>query len=801
MWAFLFLLAAALIGIAAMRIFASAILNIAEQMVSGIIVGWMMATTATYAVAAMRRALSRELVVVVTITALAVAMAACLFAIKRDRRAASGGPSMHRAECVSLVLLLAAFLPIYCALFRTRMALVKPDGIYSGGTSVYDMAFHLAISTSFLYGQNFPPIYPLLPPEPLLYPPLPDFLTAVLVAGGMSFHTALCLTGVTLATAITALLYLFASRMLAAGAAPSWHAAGAAVLAAVLFLLNGGLQFAYSVWNAFGHAAESHIEWTNIIADGLLPQRASLFGLPATLLVFGVFAGVWWRWTNESQHSRWSGWQMLAAAGVLTAALPLFHTHSYLAIVIVSGALFVLRPRTAWVAFWAPAILLALPRVLQLAQHASGGGNLRWQPGWLGHSDLSWPLVWLNNAGLPTLLIIPAWLNARREWRRFYLAFVALLVVALLVVVSARDTDNLKLMMYWHVITCVLVAEWLVRLAFAQRQRVLASALVLGCIASGLLALRDETASRTLMSSRAQMDAADFIREHTAPDALFLAAPTLHDPVVGLAGRAVVRGDTAWLWSHGYDFRAREADVKRIYAGAPDAAALLNYYRVDYIYVGDDERRELRADDTAFDVRFPAIYDGAGIKIYDTRAGGGARDGRAHEPQPREFAARLATDPGQPLVAFPQIGYFVYRFYVVSLGRQPRFEEFMRDLSAVGRGVYIGASGWEQQLEQNRRAFLQESSGRLSAQTSAEQLTRAIENPQLYRREYAAAYLLMHYFGYLRRNPEDPPEGSHAGYDFWLAELKRTHDYNAVTRAFLESSEYRSRPIAAELQH
>ena len=75
---------------------------------------------------------------------------------------------------------------------------------------------HLAVSTSFLYGENFPPVYTPMPPAALLYPFLPDFQTALLVALGASFHAALVSTGFALSVAVTGIFYTFALRLLRA---------------------------------------------------------------------------------------------------------------------------------------------------------------------------------------------------------------------------------------------------------------------------------------------------------------------------------------------------------------------------------------------------------------------------------------------------------------------------------------------------------------------------------------------------------------------------------------------------------
>jgi hypothetical protein len=37
--------------------------------------------------------------------------------------------------------------------------------------------------------------------------------------------------------------------------------------------------------------------------------------------------------------------------------------------------------------------------------------------------------------------------------------------------------------------------------------------------------------------------------------------------------------------------------------------------------------------------------------------------------------------------------------------------------------------------------------------------------------EFNAAFVLMQYYGYLRRNPTDPPDGNDSGYQFWLGKL------------------------------
>jgi len=57
------------------------------------------------------------------------------------------------------------------------------------------------------------------------------------------------------------------------------------------------------------------------------------------------------------------------------------------------------------------------------------------------------------------------------------------------------------------------------------------------------------------------------------------------------------------------------------------------------------------------------------------------------------------------------------------------------------------------------------------AKTRAQVLRSAAETSTLAQQELNKAFVLMQYFGYLRRNPNDAPDTDFAGYDFWLTKL------------------------------
>jgi len=187
-------------------------------------------------------------------------------------------------------------------------------------------------------------------------------------------------------------------------------------------------------------------------------------------------------------------------------------------------------------------------------------------------------------------------------------------------------------------------------------------------------------------------------------------------------------------------------------------------------------------------------------------------------------------------IEFQQTGFLVYRFSKVSYNRMPRYELFLPDVQEIGHGVVVLAAGWEQLLESNKRQFadnwvkrpefrtiydsksnaqyvdaLFSNAGvvpgaseraelvdglNAGTQTRATVLRAVVENATLQRQEFNPAFVLVQYFGYLRRNPDDPPDGDLRGFNFWLTKLNQ-FDGNFINaemvKAFLSSIEYRQR--------
>jgi hypothetical protein len=839
----IFLVGAALLGIVLVRRVFASLLNHVEQALWGLVIGWSLAAILGYGVARLSGALNFSTLL---LTALLVWAGAVVIWFRDGRRKHDKprGP-FWESSFIPLAVLLAVFVPLFLHLFLTHMLQPKAGGVFSGGeSSYYDMAYHAAITTSFLHGANFPPLYTPMPPAPLLYPFLPDFFTALVMAGGLDLHSTLVWTAVPLTVALIGIFYFFARRLIIL--IPTLYdvrASWAAALATLLFLLNGGLGFidlpqdwqtsGKSLWQFlanleinYTHLPARGLVWPNVITDMLLPQRTSILGFALGFIILAIFALVWTG--KESAGEKPGSRQLLFVAGILAGLLPLFHVHSFLAVGLVSAVLFFLRPRRHWLYFWLPAILLATPRLIEFWAHSANAGFARFQPGWRAQGEPNWPLFWFRNLGLLVLLIIPAWLTASRPLRLFYLPFLALLGLCLLIVFSPNDYDNLKLMTYWQAASAVLIAAWLGRIARGPLGWSCSIVFAAVSICSGALAVLAESHSSRQMFGPEEVAAAEFVKSNTAPHSLFLTAPSLHQPLLSLAGRAVVRGPTAWLWSHGYSFAEREADVRAIYSGRDDALELLRYYRVDYVYFSPRETEELKANRGFFDANFSSVYRVGDIAIYDARK---LKDpplaALATGYPPREYASQVDRDPSQILQEFPAVAFDLYCLRKAAFGGQPRYADFMADLRKLGSDLYVRSSAWEEILEKNKQAlcdhWIQEPSFQkrydgvsdteyiaalaanaglslserdgLSPMAGRENhatiLRRISTVPKFVSREYNAAYVLCHYFGYLKRNPDDAPDRDLSGYNYWRQQLDRTRDYRGLTRAFLESDEYK----------
>ncbi|PYS97722.1 MAG: hypothetical protein DMF65_10990, partial [Acidobacteria bacterium] len=114
---------------------------------------------------------------------------------------------------------------------------------------------------------------------------------------------------------------------------------------------------------------------------------------------------------------------------------------------------------------------------------------------------------------------------------------------------------------------------------------------------------------------------AEAIKSTTGVRSLILHAPTYNDPVY-LTGRRTFLGYPGHVWSHGIDDTEREADLKNIYSGSPEALSLIAKDGIEYIVVGPLEREEMKQRNVVLDenffARFRKVVEAGEYRLYKT---------------------------------------------------------------------------------------------------------------------------------------------------------------------------------------
>ena len=171
-----------------------------------------------------------------------------------------------------------------------------------------------------------------------------------------------------------------------------------------------------------------------------------------------------------------------------------------------------------------------------------------------------------------------------------------------------------------------------------------------------------------------------------------------------------------------------------------------------------------------------------------------------------------------------------------------KLNEFLPDTKQIGKNLIVGQTGWEAVLEANKQAFAADFAQRSrfttafpasttpaqfvttlfanagvapsqsdfatavgefgsatdisNATARAKALRDVAENPTLSSQEFNRAFVLMQFFGYLRRDPNSGNDTDYTGYDFWLSKLNQFNGnfQNAdMVKSFIVSGEYKGR--------
>ncbi|MDF2954470.1 MAG: putative membrane glycosyltransferase [Candidatus Alkanophagales archaeon MCA70_species_2] len=529
------------------------------------------------------------------------------------------------------VIAAAAIFSIFAFLNLTTVFVEGSDGVYMMEDAWADHGLHIHIITSFVYGKDFPPPYPVLVNTPLAYPFMADFISAIFLKLGFSLRASLVVPNLFLSLALVSVCLLFAEEVLSPlgkRRAPA-AATRATALSLLLFFLNGNagcfyffkdvlLGCANPLLRDYSHLETHSLHFENAIEHFFISQRGFLLGFPTAFLALTLLF--------RSTRSDTENARNMLLAGVLVGLLPFVYIHSFLVVVFVASFLFVLeaakgvtqkRQRSngslsRWLYFFLPVLVLGMPQILWMSCAVQKESFIRLQLGWAPENagSLSRTLwFWIKNVPV-ALLAIPGFLLVERRFKIFYVPFLLLFVVGNIVKFQPNPWDNNKIFLHWLFVTVVLAAAFLVELSRLRSGVLFSAVLVTLCTLSGVLSVV-YASNAYLFYSNAELEVAEWIKANTEPGSLFLTGFS-HKHPVALTGRPVVMGCRGWLFSHGMPFQEVEKDVREIYRSG--SMSLLAKYGVRYVFVSAYEK-ELMQDADSFS-QLELVYDEQNFRIY-----------------------------------------------------------------------------------------------------------------------------------------------------------------------------------------
>ncbi len=537
-----------------------------------------------------------------------------------------------------LWLILTVVLPVTAVMaYMQYTHIIRPDvsGALMTGQSTYgDLNLHLGIATG-LVNAEYPPEYTILPGTLLGYPFLMDAMSGSLYLMGMELRWAFILPGVLMTALVAWGFVMLAWEMV--------HDARAVLLASALLFLNGGLGFIYVIDGALGdptrwnevftgfykapaNLVDNNIRWVNVMVDMMLPQRTLLAGwcvvIPALWLLM--------RCVREKDR------KLFVLLGVWAGAMPMIHTHSFLALGIISAAVMLCclyhTRRGRWremlinfLFYGGIAVLLALPQLLTwtFPQTAGGSGSLTIRPNWVNWDgnglidEYFW--FWIKNVGPVFLVMVPAAMAAGKKQRMFALGCLGIYVMAELIQFQPNPYDNNKLFYVAFIVMLPLAAKYLValyeRIGDLPGRRILACAFLIVSLLSGVLSIARECVSEYQLYGAGEMEATHFLMEHRDDDTVVLTGTQHNNPVCSVGGMKIVCGTGSFLYYHGIDYSVQQRDVKYMYEDPAGSRELFEKYGVDYIYVSSHENYNYAVNFDALNELYPMVFDN-GVRVW-----------------------------------------------------------------------------------------------------------------------------------------------------------------------------------------
>lgn len=536
-----------------------------------------------------------------------------------------------------IFLLVILPITVLICILMTNHILAPIDGGVASGQSTYgDLQMHLGFVTSIAEQKSFPPDYSLLQGTKLNYPFFVDMLSSSLYLFKTPLRWAVLVPSYVFAFLIVMGFYIFAYSLT--------QRKSVAVLSTVFIFFNGAFGFAYFMDGAKAdhtvftkifteyyqtptNLNNMNIRWANTICDMIIPQRTTMAGWCVILFA------LWLLMDAFKSGSR----KCFIMLGIIAGSMPMIHTHSFLALGIISAVLLIISLVRAedkkeclikWAVYAAIAIVIALPQLIvwTFTQTSGNDSFLNFKFNWVNEND-PYLWFWVKNWGLVFLFIIPAFLNTSKNNKMLMAGAATVFAAAELILFQPNPYDQNKLFFITYFIAMILTTEFFVnmydKLRDVKGRQIIAAIVIFVSMFSGTLTIIREWKSGADYMTFTDNDFkyAEFIKENTDPNAVFLTGTNHINPVVVLAGRTIYVGSSLYVYFHGFtdEYYKREADVKRLYkATSAEIKRFADEHDIDYISVRSSDRSEYAPNMSEIG-KFKKVYSDGTNELYKIR--------------------------------------------------------------------------------------------------------------------------------------------------------------------------------------
>jgi len=459
-----------------------------------------------------------------------------------------------------------------------------------------DWALHLANTTSFSFGNNFPPHLPIFTSHIFSYPFLSDFMSAIFVVIGVPLNYSLSIP----TTIFISLSFILISCL----SFEIFKNRKIAIISPILFFFNGGLGFIYYFQNSIAVKEMTKIPqygiwWISILTSQLIPQRGFTIAFPLGLI---CLSRLWRIYSGDNSK------KSLIYIGFLISLLPLFHMHTFLTLLFISIFVIDWRRISNWVWFLFPIILFTIFPIIYFYSGQSFQNFVHWQIGWMTQENIL--LFWIKNFGVMLILPIVAIIFLPKKISLATIPFWIMFFLANLFIFQPWEWDNTKIFVYWYLAASLTSAFLLIKMfSSGVFVRCLAVVLFFLAIFSGVYdssQLLNPVNKITLFNKR-QIEVAEFVKLNTLTSSIFLTADNHDNIISSLTGRKIVLGFNGWLWSYGVNYWPTKNDIEIAKRGGENSRNILRKYGVNYVLIGPIEINQ-NFNRNYFSSNFEKIY-------------------------------------------------------------------------------------------------------------------------------------------------------------------------------------------------